>query len=468
MKIVLVEYNAGHHGSVFTHGGAILEPIGIEYVGALAKSIGHEVKIIQQNEFSNDVLFELIFRENPDIVGFSAIAYNFGYAREVAKRLKVHSSKIVTVFGGYHATSVPQIVEDESIDYVVIGEGEQTFVELIQMIKSNGDPNAVKGIAHFDKTVRITPPRYRIKELDSLPFPLRESQIIKNCRYDGLYLPPLSKQIGVAQILYSRGCSYNCTYCNSSAMWGRKVTWRTPASVVAEIKYLQENFDTNLIFFTDLTFNLKKAKIYKLCEEIKRQKVEVNWFCGCRTRNIDKEIIENMKSAGCTKIHYGIESLNDSTLYKLNRKNGIETMKEVVNLTSFSGLLVRGYTMIGYPWESQESIKTMLNQLKDFAIDDLRISFFTPFPGTPLYEKFKREGLLLTEDYSKYTTDEPVVKTKDLTPGNLVELRRDMFRKFYTSKEYEQRRKIKSVKFPYLKQAYDEFNEFLIQKGILE
>lgn len=448
-----------------------LEPIGIEYVGAVVRRAGYEVMILQQRENSIEELLKRILIYTPEIVGFSVMTYNFDFALDLARRIKLYNSKIYTVFGGYHPSACPEIVADKNIDFVVIGEGERTFVELLDTLNSDGDIIKVRGIAYWDAGLQINEPRERIENLDELPFPLRDKEILKDCKIKGLSYPAPSKQKSVCQITYSRGCPYNCIFCNSSQIWGRQVLWRSPKNLVDEIEHLQREFGTNMFFFTDLTFDLNKMKIYELCTDIRTRRIEINWFAMCRIDHMDNNLLIAMKEAGCSKISYGIDSFNIKTLATIKHSQNVDLakMKSTIKLTSDLGFIVRIYMIIGYPhiWEDKEHLCEIKEILKTLPIDDLRISFLTPFPGTPLYEEFKREDLLLTEDLSKYSSDEPIVKVKGLPPKELIEERKRIFKEFYNSKEYEMRKKDKLRRFPHLKQSYEEFSEFLYSKKVL-
>lgn len=463
MYIVLVEANDSNRLSIYTSGHIQIEPLGIEYIGAVLSKEGYKVTVLcRNNNQSTEEFAREILANAPDIVGLSVLTYNFDIARDLSRAIKTESPKTLTVFGGYHPTSMPQIVKDGNIDVVVIGEGEYTFLELVKMVATGGDFRSIKGIAYYDRKVVINRSRDYISDLNSLPWPLRTG-IFKS---EGLLYPPVENQKGVAQVTYSRGCPYQCSYCNSPVMQGKTVRWRSATNVVDEIQDLQDRFDIDLIYFTDLTFNVNKRKVIELSHEITDRKARINWFCGCRPDNMDAELIQIMKEAGCCRIHYGIESFDEKRLKTLKRFSNIERIKKTLELTCFTGIISRGYLMIGYPWQTKEDLQITAHQLKSFAVDDLRISFLTPFPGTQLFERFKRDGLLATEDFSKYTTDEPVVKVKGFTREELIEMREQIFKEFYKSKEYEQRMKEKIRNYPHLKQSYDEFFEFLDRKGV--
>lgn len=468
-RIALIELNGGlwKPGTFLRHSS--VEPLAIEYIGAIAKAEGYEVKIIQQQHKSDEEVLQEIMDFSPQLAGFSVMTYNYPASLSLAKKIKQYNSEILTIFGGYHPSFFPNIVKEDAIDFVIIGEGEETFREFLQVLNINANIEKVKGLAFYNGKVHINEPRERIKDLDSLPNPLRDTNILKECRISGLNYPPLSKQNCVAQILYSRGCPHNCTFCCSPFLYGRKVYFRSPEKVVDEMQEIKEKYRTNYFYFADLSFNINKKKVIALCQEIKKRKLDTSWFCMCRVDNIDEELLKIMKEAGCSRIGFGIDALYEKTMEKVKPKQKVTMEKtyKALELANTLGIILRTFIIIGYPWETKEDLENAKDILKTLPIDELRIGLLTPLPGSAIYKEFKKEGLILTDDFSKYTTEEYIIKNPDFSPEAMAEFREKIFREFYRSKEYEKRKNEKIKKYPRLKQSYDEFFEFLHEKDIL-
>jgi radical SAM superfamily enzyme YgiQ (UPF0313 family) len=251
-------------------------------------------------------------------------------------------------------------------------------------------------------------------------------------------------------------------------LYGTKVYFRTSEKVVDEMQEIKEKFGTNYFYFADLSFNLNKRKVIDLCNEIRNRRLDTNWFCMCRVDNIDEELLKYMKEAGCSRIGFGVDALNETTLSKVKpgQKLTIDETYEALELTSSVGIIVRTFIIIGYPWETQMDIEETSEILKTLTIDEIRIGLLTPLPGSAIYEEFKKQNLILTDDSSRYTTDEYIIKHPNFSPKAMAEFREKIFREFYQSKEYKKRKNEKLKKFPYLRQSYDEFYEFLNNKGI--
>jgi len=470
-KTVLVELNSGlwKPGTFLRHSS--IESLAIEYVGAVARAEGQEVRIIQQQTKSEEEVLREIIDFSPHLVGFSVMTYNYPASLSMAEKLKQWDPKTLTVFGGYHPSFHPEIVKEEAVDFAIVGEGELTFKELLNVLnKPKRAFEKIKGLAWFDGEIHVNEPRERISDLDSLPNPLRDANLLKECKISGLNYPPLSRQKSVAQVQYSRGCPHSCIFCSSPLMFGKNVFYRNPEKVVQEMQDIVEKYGTNYFYFADLSFNLSKKRIMSLCHEIRKSKLHVNWFCMCRPDNLNKDVLQDMKEAGCSRIGFGIDALNDKTLARIKpgQNVSLEKTHQILKLANALGIIVRTFVIIGYPWESKKDMDDSIETLKTLPIDELRIGLLTPLPGSAIYYEFKNQGIILTDDFSKYTTDEYIIKHPELSPADMAVYRDEIFHEFYQSKEYKKRMHAKLRKFPHLQQSYDEFFGFLQERKVIK
>jgi len=359
MKIILANLFAPFSGSKYTSGLTHLEPIGFEYIGAVAHRGGHDVRILSPSPSEDLIAFsKRVSKLHPDILGIGSATYNFNQAKMLSRLVKSQCKYTVVIFGGYHVTALPEEVADPAIDIAIQGEGENTFSTIVSCLQSDIPYENVPGISYCKNgdEIVVNPRQKRIAELDNLPYPLRSKQDMETYRCGGVYYPPTSLQHSTAQVVYSRGCPHLCPYCSSKNMWGNTVIYRNPIRVAEEIEYLIDSFSTNLIFFTDLTFNLNKKRVLDLCTVLIERNIKVSWFCACRTEGIDKELLSAMKEAGCTRIHFGVEAIDEHSLKKIKRKKTHESIQESLEKTSKAGIITRGYLMIGYPWETREHL----------------------------------------------------------------------------------------------------------------
>lgn len=428
-KVLLIQLSGERYtGGVYPHSEPYAnkinhEPLGLEYIGAQIAG-EYKVRIIVQRDMPNGEILEEIKKFNPNIIGFTVFTFAALTTQKICKKIKEYNSKIITVVGGYHPSGYPQMVRDKNIDFAVIGEGEMTFRELIKTLERAGDVSKVDGIAYWDDGLKITRSRERIKNLDHLMFPFRIKKSIKKYFF--------------SSVAYSRGCPFGCSFCDSKKIWGSQVIWRSPKNVIQEIKELQK-MGAKEFYFTDLTFNSNKEKVLELCDEIKKEGVDIDYTVMCTPRLMDRELLEKMKESGCKRIQYGIEALDAATLKMLGGKKELQAfskIKNILKLTSSMGIHMRNLIMIGYPTDNKErllqtkvALKILYRDIKKSKspVGDIRISFFTPFPTQSLYEQYKKKGLLLTGNFNRYTTNIPVVKC-GVSSKELIKIREELYR----------------------------------------
>lgn len=477
MKVTLVEVNKGlRKPERMVSPSGMIDPLAIEYLGAYVQNEGHMVSLIQERAETQGELAEKIISTSPDVLGISCMTHAFYSAREIAEKVKRKLPRVINVFGGYHVSAVHEedVARDiwQPIDYVVRGEGEETFSNLLGCLESEADSENIWGTAfRKGRSLVINPIRERIKKLESLPWPLRKEEFMHGNKTMGLtVLPSPSKQVSYAQASYSRGCPNNCSYCSSPTTMGREVTFRSPGDLVSELECLKKEFGTNLVYFTDLTFNLNKNKVRQLCDEIKKRNLDMSLFVMCQP-DADESLMREMRESGFKRISWGVEAFTERDLDALNRKKSFEETLESIRIGDRLGISTRGYLMLGFEQESfgsyESYVRDCIHGMKRLAkagLDEIRLSFVTPFPGTPLYGMCKAGNLLLTKDFSQYTSEVPIIRHRELTAEQQVRAREEIFYGFYNSPEYQRHIKDKLQRCPEMRQAYGEVMGWLKSK----
>jgi len=463
-SVVLLEPTCGHDKKHALGGHNEFEPLGLEYIAAALYQKRYKVNIIRQMSKDTNDLVKHILSYDPDIVCLTVLTYNYPESLRIANALKVFNKNIISIFGGYHPSSDPEnVLRGGYVDFVVVGEGEATISELIDTINSDGNYQSVHGIAFLENGQYMrTNARMRIKSLDNLPFPLRNKDILSECKIYGLMYPPPSKQINVITIACSRGCPFNCEFCCSNALWGKGVTYRSPRNILGEIREVQKRFDTNAFFFTDLTFNSNKRWVKDFCYEILNRELKFKWYCMCTILGLDEELIRVMSDAGCRKIGFGIETLDDelSNEIKSFKRPSIEDMNEIYDLCFDNEIFTKTYLMIGFPDETYRSLLEHKNKINRMRVDEIKISFYTPFPGTRAFEKYKHK--LAYHDFSYFDTlNHLVIKNDSLTEEEYKIIRREIIQNFYNREDYALRIKKNIEKNSYLIESYNEFFQFI-------
>lgn len=449
---------------------AIRDPIALEYIAGYLEKFGYKPIVILKGlkEDSEIVSVASSLRDELLAICFGLHStYLVPQTLKLSEELKNEMPEIPIIVGGYHPTGDPTIISNYQIDYAVIGEGEKSAKELLDAIKSGKDFHSIEGIAFKDGTGRIvvTPRRKRL-EFSELQWPKRYNSILSLCQPGPLSYPPIGR---VAQIAYSRGCPYSCNFCASPKVWGNKIKYRAPKDVTKEMEYLITHFNINNFFFCDLSFNFSKGIVIELCEHIKRLKnnladIKFGSHVMCNISNIDNDIIGVMKEANVAKIDYGIESLSSDTLQCIKPSQDTRKIQENLKLTNRNGILIRALMMVGYPWESKNTMLETKEKILDLPVDQLRLCFYVPFPGAEIYEQLKDRIIV---GYEGFTTDVPAIKCDGI---DSEELKREVLviqKEFYNSENYAEHVRSKIKSNPEFYDSFLEFFTYLYNKNII-
>lgn len=434
------------------------EPLGIEYVLAAAMARGHQARLFTPLDASISQLPVAIAAFGPDVLAISVYTCHVPDALWVASQVKERIPSIRIVVGGPHPTASPEIVLRPEIDVAVVGEGEETFCELLEAWNSDRSVNGIAGLAlKGDGCVQLTGQRQRIRNLDELPYPLYERRY-----YDlpGASLSfPSMRHVVYAPMLLARGCNMPCQFCSSRHLWGNEVHTRSPENVVEEMIHLRDCYDVDFVYFEDLTFTLRRKLFLLLCDLITERNVEVDWGCETHVNTVRPEELPRMADAGCRKILWGIESVNDADLKRMDKMQSIADARRALKAASACGILNWGCYIIGFPWDTERSILDAAEVLADIDIHQLRISIATPFPGSVWHGQCAASAL--NPDLSLYDTNHLVYDHPSISAARMKELQNELFVRFYRSREYQARVTHMVKEFPHLKGSFDEWLAYI-------
>jgi radical SAM superfamily enzyme YgiQ (UPF0313 family) len=384
-------------------------------------------------ELTYEEIGEEILKRNPDIVSISALTPTIGVALDSADKIKQVKPDTIVVLGGYHPTfEYKSVLEEESVDVVVRGEGEYTLLELVRTIENNGDLFNVEGLAFHDEndgSLIVTPDRPIIENLDELPFPAFHLLPMEKYRI-------LNITTNVATIITTRGCPMQCSFCSSAALHGHKLRRRSVKNVVNEIemRLMEQNIDT--IAFMDDTFTLNKRFVKEFCSEIKKRDLKFWWGCTSRVDTLDRDLLQTMKDAGCITIFIGVESADQQMLEKMNKNITVSKTEKAFKLARKVGIRTIASCVIGMPEDTKESMKKTIDFVKSLNPNYALYSLATPYPGTRFYNETFKKNLIQIKDWSKYTLIDPVLETIDCSSKELRSIQKKAFLKFYLRPRY--------------------------------
>lgn len=265
------------------------------------------------------------------------------------------------------------------------------------------DGNVINTVETPDPSLdKLPPPNYDAIELNGY----ENFMDLDGNRYD--YIP----------ILGSKGCPYSCIYCPYPLGFGAKWTHRSLNDIVDEIEYLCSRGVKGFLF-RDQSFPMNKKYATEICKEIVHRKLHIAWFCEARVDHVSRDMLATMKKAGCKRVHYGVET-GDPRLIKWGKpQTDLDTIRKAFRLTKEAGLWTNAHIILGWPEESLETLAETSRFLAEIEPDFVNWNFLTPYPGTKLYEMAKENNLILTNDWSKYTSHTVVMKTKWLNASHL-------------------------------------------------
>jgi anaerobic magnesium-protoporphyrin IX monomethyl ester cyclase len=430
---------------------SVFQPLDIAYIAALLEK-QHEVQIIDiPNEgwktleeidgtkyrqgLTNKEIALRIRQWPPDVVGIT-IPFSGWWkpASEVASIVKSINKDIITVLNGLHPSARPaDCLAHNSIDFIVIGEPEQTMFELAGVLEQGNlaDLKKVKGIGfrRNGKTV-ITPPRPPIQDLDSLPFPARHLLPM------GTYFAAVKENPPRGEIckpwtamITSRGCPHNCVFCSIHVVMGKKWRSRSPENVVDEIEQVVHTYHIKQIDFDDDNMTLDKKRMEKICDLIVKRGLDIEWYnpTGVRADTLDENLLTKMKAAGCKKLRIAPESGVQRVVDQIIKKNlNLKSVEHAVALCKKVGIKVGCFFVIGFIGETKEDIEETIKfayKLRQLGADSFIFSIATPLYGTELYEQAEHGGFL-RECFSDEALSEaePLIATPEFTADDLRKL----------------------------------------------
>jgi len=460
MSVVLVN----HQGLKLVSGIQIQTPsppIGLAYIGAYIKSNGYGYtaidacgegldKITKSQDDENLLIQGLsigdILEKIPNDVRVVGLTSLFSHAwflvHNIASAIRSKFPRVLIVVGGEHPNAMPEsVLRSSDVDIVIFGEGEETFLELLNKVYSGGEFCSIDGIAYIsaNNDYIVNKKRQRIRSIDGFPYPDWDNWSIESyIEYGQVTGINLGRAI---PILGSRGCPYECNFCSNKDMWTKRYLMRSGKSIVDEMKYLKEKYSLSVFNFMDSTFIINRNKIIDFCQVLidSGLNIEYQLPAGTRSEALTSDVISLLEQSGLKNIalapESGSEYIRDIVKKRINYGDFLKT----VSLLRKSDITSSCFIVIGFPEDTYFTLKEtlwMVRKLAILGIDDITVSQFTPYPGSVYYNELLQQGKILEGDDTlknivSFYSNKPRNYSHEVKSSDLYRIMLRMYTEFY-------------------------------------
>lgn len=397
-------------------------PLGLAYVAQYLLDRGHAVELLDLNVtgFNPERIKARLNRVRPEAVGISSHTETYPNALAIAELVKSHDPAVTVLFGGPHASILPlEVLAESSVDYVAVGEGEQTAAELLAALQEGAHPHTlgtITGLGHkTGGTPTLNPPR---EPLDAAAIGRPARQLLSLEFYEDAH-----------NVLTSRGgCPYRCPFCSASQMWGGRRRMRPVAHIIEEIGELVRDHGAQRVFFVDDILTFDARWLDELMDGIEEAGFDISWGCATRVDRVDRRMLHRMAQTGCSGIQFGIESGSQEILDSVKGIR-VDDALDAVRSAVAEGINVACSFMIPFPEDTEETLAQSMEFMRKVqeAGGRLLISMTTPFPGTMYYERADSLGLgILTDDWELFDCKHVVMQTRHLSAERIEGLSEQM------------------------------------------
>lgn len=365
-------------------------PLGLLYISAYLEEQGIKHEVLDSTFSSQKKWLEEINKIQPKVIALYTNLMTKVKIIELIQKVKENEALkgVKILLGGPDITYNWENYLKHGADFLVIGEGEETFLEFVQQLEGSQEYESVPGLAFVNRQGGVVknPPRVKIKQVDEIPFPNRKKIDLSK------YLDTWKRHHGKSTLNIStqRGCPYTCQWC-STAVYGQSYRRRSPKLVVDEIEYLIENYQPDALWFVDDVFTVSHKWIAAFSEEMQKRGISIPFECITRAERMNETIIQQLKTAGCFRIWIGAESGSQRIIDLMKRQVNINKVADMMKLTKKYGIETGTFIMVGYPTETKEDIDLTINYLKDANPDNFTITVAYPIKGTGLYGQIESQ-----------------------------------------------------------------------------
>ncbi|MBF0359017.1 MAG: radical SAM protein [Magnetococcales bacterium] len=407
-------------------------PLNITYLGAAARKAGHQVSLMDlrmEQQIRNfdmpksmedatvktltDLMDAEIAKSEIKVVGINCLYSGlFPPLRHLATHIKKQNPDIKVVIGGIHPTIYTKEILDKHsdiIDFVINGEGEKSFVDLLAYLEGKGvaELSAIGGLGYRQDGESIVTPRGAfIEDLDGMDFPAVDLLNVENYYTDtsGWYSPKGQNIKTPVPILSSRSCPIECNFCSMHFVHGDRARYRSPEDVVEEMKMYIDTYGLRYFNITDDNLTINRKRLVKLMDLIVKENLDIQFSTenGVYINGLNEEVMDAMSSAGLARLHLAFESGSDyirnEVIGKKTYNKKIDEIKDLVKLEKYNHIYLYGYFILGFPEETLETLADTAKLITTFPLDNYSLFYAIPFPGTRLFDQCVKDKLFM-EDY---------------------------------------------------------------------
>ena len=378
-------------------------------------------------------LEERVRREKPEVIGISVGCTAFIYdGMNAASLMRAVSPQSIIIMGGEHPSFMAEetLRDCPAVDYICVGEGEITMAEFLRAVEKKEDLSEVLGLAYLNENGEFvyTVERPFIEDLDTLPMPAYHLAEMEHPYVD---LPSEGSRGFVVN--FSRGCTWDCSFCSESAFYKRTWRRRSPKLIADELQILKENYNRDTFYVGDNTFNVTKEQSVGFIEEMLKRKTNQHFWLQSRADLIirDEDLLDGYREAGVYQFMMGLEYHKDSVLKDIRKRHSVEQARKAMGLLKKHNLMVMATLLIGH-WEEKEEDRKAFLKFFGKYVDHFGLNLITPLPGTPLFYKMKEMGRIEDWNYRNFDYIHAVMATREadnLEQVNLIY--KDIMRRYY-------------------------------------
>lgn len=363
-------------------------PLGILYISAYLERKGFANEVFDTTFSSLQELQKHILQFKPDVLAIYVNLMTKLNVLEIIKFTKLNLNQTKIILGGPEIKYNANDFLNFGADFLVIGEGEETSLELIKTLNENRFDNLlnINGIGFKDSSNKIvfTAEREKLKEVDSLPFPNRDKINLQ------LYLDAWKKRHGQNAISVStmRGCPYTCKWC-SRAVYGLSYRRRSPQNVCDELELIQNEYNPDTLWFVDDVFTISHKWLSEFRDELIQRNLKIKFECITRADRLNEKVIKDLKQSGCFRVWIGAESGSQKVIDLMDRRVDVNQVREMIKLTQKYNIQAGTFIMLGYPGETEDDIEETIKHLRESNPEYFTITVAYPIKGTELFAEIE-------------------------------------------------------------------------------